>query len=69
MTVGDPIERWLELEGVFTIRGFGDVELVDGLDWEPSADLVCRLNDSQVWRAGITMTARPRPVSPGARWR
>ena len=30
MTVGDPIERWLKLEGVFTIPtipGFGDVEL------------------------------------------
>ena len=33
MRVGDPIERWLELEGVFTIPGFGDVELVGDLDW------------------------------------
>ena len=58
MTVGDPIERWLELEGVFTIPGFGDVELAGGLDWEPGAGLVYlrRLNDSQVWRAGITAT-------------
>lgn len=40
------------MEGVFTIPGFGDVELADDLDWEPSADLVHlrRLNDSQVWR-------------------
>ena len=33
MRVGDPIERWLELEGVFTIPGFGDVELADDLNW------------------------------------
>ena len=59
MRVGDPIEQWLE--GVFTIPGFGDVELADDLDWEPGAGLVYlrRLNDSQVWRAGITVTARP----------
>ena len=31
------IERWLELEGVFTILGFGDVELAGELDWEPGA--------------------------------
>lgn len=55
MTVGDPIERWLELEGVFTIPGFGDVELVGDLGGEPGAGLVHlrRLNDSQVWRADI----------------
>ena len=27
------IERWLELEGIFTIAGFGDVELAGELDW------------------------------------
>ncbi len=37
MTVGDPIKWWLELEGVFTIPGFGDVELAGGLGWEPGA--------------------------------
>jgi hypothetical protein len=31
------IERWLELEGVFTLLGFGDVELAGELDWEPGA--------------------------------
>jgi len=63
--VGDPIERWLELEGVFTIPGFGVVELAGDLDWEPGAGLVYlrQLNDSQVWRAGITVTARP--AAPG----
>ena len=66
--VGDPIERWLELEGVFTIPGFGDVELAGDLDWEPGAGLVYlrRLYDSQVRRAGITVTARPRPGEAGA---
>jgi len=70
--VGDPIERWLELEGVFTIPGFGDVEFSGGLGWEQGAGLVYRrrLNDSQVWRAGITVTARPgAPGEAGARWR
>jgi hypothetical protein len=38
--VGDPIERRLGLEGVFTIPGFGDVGLGGGLDWEPGAGLV-----------------------------
>jgi hypothetical protein len=68
--VGDPIERWLELEGVFTIPGLGDVGLAGDLDWEPGADMVYlrRLNDSQVWRAEITVTARPRPERR-ARWR
>ena len=60
------IERWLELEGVFTIPGFGDVELADdlglGAGRRPGAHLR-RLNDSQVWRAGITVTARP--AAPG----
>jgi hypothetical protein len=65
-----PSSGGLELEGVFTIPGFGDVELAGDLDWEPGADLVHlrRLNDSQVWRAGITVTARPRPERR-ARWR
>jgi len=36
------------VEGVFTIPGFGDVELVGDLGWEPGAGLVHlrRLNDS-----------------------
>jgi hypothetical protein len=34
------IERWLELEGVFTILGFGDVELAGALGWEPGVGLV-----------------------------
>jgi hypothetical protein len=63
----------LELEGVFTIPGFGDVELADdlglGAGRRPGAHLR-RLNDSQVWRAGITVTARPAaPGEAGARWR
>ena len=51
------IERWLELEGVFTLLGFGAGEL----DWEPGAGLVYlrRLDDNQVWRVDIAMTARP----------
>lgn len=65
---GDPIEQWLELEGVFTIPGFGDVELAGDLDWEPSTGLAYRLNDSQVRRADITVTARPHPERR-ARWR
>jgi len=54
------IERWLELEGVFTIIGFGDVELAGELDWEPDAGPVYlrRLDDGQVWRADIAVTAR-----------
>jgi len=69
--VGDPIERWLELEGVFTIPGFGVVELAGDLDWEPGAGLVYlrQLNDSQVWRAGITVTARPAAPGEAAGWR
>lgn len=55
------IERWLELEGVFDIAGFGDVELAGELDWEPGAGPVYlrRLDDGQVWRADIAITARP----------
>ena len=71
MTVGDPIERWLEMEGVFTIPGFGDVEFAGDLDWEPGVGLVRLrwLNDSQVWRADITVTAHPAaPGEAGARW-
>jgi hypothetical protein len=59
------IERWLELEGVFTILGFGDVELAGELDWEPGDGPVylrC-LDDGQLWRAHITVTARP--AAPG----
>jgi hypothetical protein len=55
------IERWLELEGVFDVTGFGDVELAAELDWEPGAGPVYlrRLGDNQVWRADIAITARP----------
>jgi hypothetical protein len=55
------IERWLELDGVFTLLGFGDVELASELDWEPGVGPVYlrRLDDGQVWRVDITMTARP----------
>ena len=55
------IERWLELEGVFNVAGFGDVELAGELDWEPGAGPVYlrRLDDGKVWRADITITARP----------
>ncbi len=51
------IERWLEEEGVFDVAGFGDGEL----DWESGAGPVYlrRLDDRQVWRADITITARP----------
>jgi hypothetical protein len=59
------IERWLEREGIFTILGFGDVELADEMDWEPGAGPVYlrRLDDGRVWRADITVTARP--AAPG----
>lgn len=30
------IERWPELEGVFHVAGFGDVELAGELDWAPA---------------------------------
>jgi hypothetical protein len=55
------IERWLEQEGVFDVAGFGDVELAGDLDWESGAGPVYlrRLDDGQVWRADITITARP----------
>jgi hypothetical protein len=55
------IERWLELEGVFDIPGFGDVELAAELDWEPGTGPVYlrRTEDNQVWRADIAITARP----------
>ena len=54
------IERWLELEGVLDIAGFGDVELAGELDWEPGAGPVYlrRLDNRQVWRADIAITAR-----------
>ena len=52
-----PSSGGLELEGLFTIPRFCDVELAGDLDWEPGAGLVHlrRLNDSQVWRADITV--------------
>jgi len=59
------IERWLELEGAFTLLGFGDVELAGELDWEPGDGPVylrC-LDDGQLWHADITVTARP--AAPG----
>ncbi len=47
------IERWLELEGVFTILGFGDVELAGELDWEPGAGpRNCRQVDRERCGAG-----------------
>jgi hypothetical protein len=54
------IERWLEQEGVFTILGFGDMELAGELDWEPGAGPVYlrRLDDGQLWCVDITMNAR-----------
>ena len=65
------IERWLELEGVFDVAGFGDVELAAELDWEPGAGplYLRRLGDGQVWRADITITARPAtPQESSTRW-
>lgn len=65
------IERWLEQERIFTILGFGDVELAGELDWEPGAGPVYlrRLDDGQLWRADITVTARPaEPGEAGTRW-
>jgi len=55
------IERWLELEGVFEVAGFGHLELAGELDWESGAGPVYlrRLDDRQVWRADIAITARP----------
>ena len=63
--------RWLELEGVFHVAGFGDVALAGELDWEPDAGPVYlrRLGDGQLWRADITITARPaEPGEPGTHW-
>jgi hypothetical protein len=59
------IERWLEQEGAFTVLGFGEMELAGDLDWEPGAGPVYlrRLDDGQLWRADITVTARP--AGPG----
>jgi hypothetical protein len=65
------IERWLELEGAFTILGFGDVRLAGELDWEPGAGPVYlrRLDDGQVWRADVTVTARAAAHGEaGERW-
>ena len=45
------IERWLELAGVFTILGFGDVELAGELDWEP-APARCTCGGSMMARCG-----------------
>jgi len=64
------IERWLELEGIFTVLGFGDVELAGEMDWEPGAGPVYlrRLDDGRVWRADITVNAHPAaPGDAGAR--
>lgn len=40
---------------------FGDVELAGELDWEPGAGPVYlrRLDNQQVWRTDIAITARP----------
>ena len=62
------IERWLEQEGVFHVAGFGDVTLAGELDWEPGAGPVYlrRIADGQLWRADISITARPaEPGEPG----
>ena len=52
-------------EGVFTILGFGDVELGLAAGLEAGVGPAClrRLGDGQVWRANITVTARP--AAPG----
>ena len=53
---------------VQSFAGFGDVALAGELDWEPGAGPVYlrRLADGQLWRADITITARPaRPGEPG----
>ena len=49
-----------------TVAGFGDVELVGELDWEPAADPVYlrRLDDGKVCRArggrdAVTVNRRP----------
>jgi hypothetical protein len=44
------------------------VALPGELDWEPGAGPVYlrRLGDGQLWRAGITVTARP--AEPGTHW-
>ena len=66
------IERWLEQEGVFHVAGFGDVALAGELDWEPGVGPVYlrRLADGHLWRADITITARPaQPGEAGTQWR
>lgn len=66
------IERWLELEGVLEVAGVGNVQLAGELDWEPGAGPVYlrRLGDGEVWRADITITARPAtPEESSTRWR
>ena len=65
------IERWLEQEGVIHAAGFGDFTLAGELDWEPDTGPVYlrRIADGQLWRADITITARPaKPGEPGTTW-
>ena len=64
------IERWPELEGVFHVAGFGDVELAGELDCGAGPVYLRRLDDGQVWHADITITARPAtPEESGMRLR
>jgi hypothetical protein len=66
------IEWWLGQEGAFHVTGFGDVALAGELDWEPGAGPVYlrRLADGQLWRADISITARPaEPGEPNTHWR
>lgn len=49
----------------------GYVERAGGLDWEPGAGAVYlrRLDNGQVWRVDITMTARTAtPEEASSRW-
>jgi hypothetical protein len=65
------LSGWLEQEGVLTLLGFGDVELAGELDWESGDGPVFlrRLEDGQVWRVNIAMTARKAtPAEASSRW-
>jgi len=57
-------------EGVFTILGFGDVELGRraGLGAGVGPVYLRRLGDGQVWRADITVTARPAAPGEAGTW-
>ena len=55
------LERWLELEGVFEVRGLGHVELAGEIDWEPGSGTLYlrRLGDGRVWRVDVPVAVRP----------